>query len=63
MKKQSVKDNLAKLIDLKSIITIVLVFVACFVFIKSGGVITSEQFVPILVMVMTFYFVKKGDKS
>jgi hypothetical protein len=52
-------DRLAKLIDLKSIITILMV----------GGLVagwflnkvTSEQFIPLVTTVLTFYFAKKDS--
>lgn len=52
-------DRLAKLIDLKSIITILMV----------GGLVagwflnkvTSEQFIPLVTMILTFYFAKKDS--
>jgi hypothetical protein len=52
-------DRLAKLIDLKSIITILMV----------GGLVagwflnkvTSEQFIPLVTMILTFYFAKKDN--
>jgi hypothetical protein len=53
--------ELKKLIDLKSIITIVLIGLLAYGFIV--GKITSEQFLPILTMVITFYFAKKSNKE
>jgi hypothetical protein len=52
-------DRLAKLIDLKSIITILMV----------GGLVvgwflnkvSSEQFIPLVTMILTFYFAKKDS--
>lgn len=52
-------DRLAKLIDLKSIITILMV----------GGLVvgwflnkvSSEQFIPLVTMILTFYFAKKDN--
>ena len=57
----SIKDRIAKLIDLKSIITIILVGVLAWGFI--AGKITSEQYIPLVTMVLTFYFVKKDKKE
>ena len=53
------KERLAKLIDLKSIITILMV----------GGLVagwfinkvSSEQFIPLVTMILTFYFAKKDN--
>ncbi len=53
--------ELKKLIDLKSIITIILISLLSYGFIV--GKITSEQFLPILTMVMTFYFAKTRRKE
>ena len=55
------KERLAKLIDLKSIITILMV----------GGLVagwfankvTSEQFIPLVTMILTFYFAKKDNSG
>lgn len=54
------KNKLAKLIDLKSIITIVMViaFVAGFFM----GKISPNEFIPLMTMILTFYFVK-NDKN
>lgn len=54
-------ERLAKLIDLKSIITILMV----------GGLVTgwfvnkvsSEQFIPLVTMILTFYFAKKDNSG
>ena len=53
--------ELKKLIDLKSIITIILVCVFSFMTIK--GKITADQFLPILTMIITFYFAKPDKKE
>lgn len=55
----SFKERFAKLIDLKSIITIVLIGLLCFLVVT--GEITSQEFLPILTMILTFYFVKKKE--
>lgn len=54
-------ERFAKLIDLKSIITIIMV-VALVLGWKSGKV-TSEQFIPLVTMILTFYFAKKDSDS
>lgn len=51
------KDRLAKLIDLKSIITIIMVVSLCISFFMA--MITAEQFVPLVTMILTFYFAKQ----
>ena len=54
-------ERLAKLIDLKSIITILMV--GCLVagwFVKK---VSSEQFIPLVTMILTFYFAKKDNSG
>lgn len=53
------KEKIAKLIDLKSIITIIMVIALVIGWYK--GMVTSEQFVPLVTMILTFYFAKKGS--
>ncbi len=58
-----IKKRISKLIDLKSIISIIMVaaMVAGF-FTKK---VSSDQFVPLVTMIVTFYFAKqdKPDKE
>ena len=56
----NVKQRIAKLIDLKSIITIIITGVLTYGFIV--GKISNEQFMTIATMIFTFYFAKK-DKN
>ena len=54
-----IKNKLAKLIDLKSIITILMVvglIVGWFM-----NKINSEQFIPLVNMILIFYFAKKDS--
>ena len=54
-----IKNKLAKLIDLKSIITILMVvglIVGWFL-----NKVTSEQFIPLVSIILTFYFAKKDS--
>ena len=57
------KKQIAKLIDLKSIITIIVTGGLIYGFIV--GKINSEQFMTIATMIFTFYFAKKkeGDET
>lgn len=55
------KEKFAKLIDLKSIITIIMVI--ALVVGWFGGRVTTEQFVPLVTMILTFYFAKKGSDA
>lgn len=54
------KDKIAKLIDLKSIITILITICLIYGFVVSK--INAEQFMTIATMIFTFYFAKK-DRS
>lgn len=51
------KDKIAKLIDLKSIVTIILTIASTYGFIK--GMIPVDQFMILVTMVFMFYFQKK----
>lgn len=53
------REKISKLIDLKSIITIIMVVALVIGWYK--GMVTSEQFVPLVTMILTFYFAKKGN--
>lgn len=49
-----IKEKLAKLINIKSIISVVMTFSFCYLAI--AGVIPVELFVPIYTTVIAFYF-------
>lgn len=51
------KKRFAKLIDLKSIITIIMVGALVYGFIV--GKIKASEFIPLVTMILTFYFSKK----
>jgi hypothetical protein len=55
------KNKIAKLIDLKSIITILITIALIYGFIV--GKIGQEQFMTIATMIFTFYFAKKDKGS
>lgn len=55
------KERLAKLIDLKSIVTLALVGVFSIGFLK--GAIGSDKFAEIVTMVVVFYFAKRKDSE
>lgn len=57
----SVKEKLAKLIDVKSIITLVMTIV--FAVMASIGVINAEQFIAIYTVVIGFYFGTQYQKG
>ena len=56
-----IKDRIAKLIDVKSIITIVLVAVLCAT--TLSGQSTSELFNSAVMLVLGFFFGKKLNKE
>lgn len=53
-----IKEKIAKLIDLKSIITILMVSALVAGFFM--GKINASEFIPLVTMIITFYFAKKG---
>ena len=53
------KEKLLKLIDLKSIITILMSITLVIGFFK--GLISAEVFIPFATMTFTFYFTKKDS--
>lgn len=55
------KQRIAKLIDLKTIITISITAALIFGFVV--GKITAEQFMTIATMIFTFYFAKKDKED
>ncbi len=55
------KERIAKLIDLKSIITILIT--VCMVYGFAVGKISNEQFMQIAIMIFTFYFAKKDKEA
>ncbi|SJZ57506.1 hypothetical protein [Anaerorhabdus furcosa] len=50
------KDKLYKLIDLKSIITLSMIFALIFGWFVNK--VSTEQFIPLVTMIMTFYFAR-----
>lgn len=56
-----IKERIAKLIDLKSIITIAITGALIYGFVTK--MIDAEKFMTIATMIFTFYFAKKDDKK
>ena len=56
-----IKERIAKLIDLKSIITIIMILALVIGWFVNR--VTSEQFVPMVMMIITFYFAKNDKKG
>lgn len=55
------KERLNKLLTIKSIVTIFLTFVFCFLSVK--GIITAELFMTVFVTVIGFYFGTQAKKE
>ena len=55
------KNKLAKLIDVKSIVT--LVMTAVFVGLAAKGTVTSDQFLTVFTTVIAFYFGTQHAKN
>lgn len=56
-----IREKLAKLIDIKSIVTILLTLVFCYLAIT--GVIAAQLFMTIFVVVIGFYFGTQAEKK
>lgn len=55
------KDKFAKLIDVKSIMTLLLTIIFCIL--SVTGVISGEQFLTIFTVVVSFYFGTQYEKK
>jgi len=55
------KDKLAKLIDVKSIVTVSLTVIFCILAFK--GLITSTEFMTIFTLVISFYFNRQKENT
>lgn len=56
-----IKEKIAKLIDLKSIITIIMTIGLVWGFVNTK--ITSEQFITLATMTFTFYFTRPKEEG
>ena len=56
-----IKNKVAKLIDLKSIITIVMIVALVIGWFMNK--VNSEQFIPLVNMILIFYFAKKDNST
>lgn len=54
-----IKERIAKLIDLRSIITLLMVIALIVGWFQ--GKVPTEQFTPLVIMILTFYFAKKKE--
>lgn len=55
------KDKLAKLLDVKSIVTFALIAVVCVQTIRQNVDLPSEFVASIVTAIVTYYFTRKGD--
>lgn len=55
------RERIANLIDLKSIITILMIVALIIGWFMNK--VTSEQFIPLVSIIVTFYFAKKDNSS
>ena len=55
------KNKLAKLINVKSIVT--LIMTAIFAFLSAKGTVTSDQFLTVFTTVIAFYFGTQYQKN
>ena len=54
------KEKIAKLIDLKSIITMIMIIAMVIGWFMNK--VSADQFIPLVTMILTFYFAKKGSE-
>lgn len=57
----TIKERIAKLIDVKSIITLIITCV--FAYLSIIGQITGEQFLTIFAVIISFYFGTQVNKN
>ena len=55
------KEKFAKLIDVKSIVTIVLT--AVFAYLAVSGTITGQEFLTVFTVIIAFYFGTQAQKA
>ena len=61
MEEKTVKNQVAKLIDVKSIITIMVMFCLCYLVINGQEI--PQNFMQVLIAIMTFYFGYQSNKG
>lgn len=61
MKEKYIQEKVAKLIDLKSIVTIIMTFALVYGFVENK--IQTDQFIALATMVFMFYFTKKKESE
>ena len=55
------KEKLASLIDVKSIVTIG--FTICFMVLALSGIINGDDFMTTFLIIITYYFTKKNNET
>ncbi len=58
-----IKEKLAKLVEVKSIVTFALVGVLCYLAIKQDTPIPTELYTAVVTAVITYFFTRKTDKG
>ena len=61
MEEKTVKNQIAKLIDVKSIITIMVMFCLCYLVVNGQEI--PQNFMQVLIAIMTFYFGYQSNKG
>ena len=58
-----IKEKLAKLVEVKSIVTFALVGVLCYLAVKQDTPIPTELYTAVVTAVITYFFTRKTDKG
>ena len=62
-KQGAIKEKLAKLVEVKSIVTFALVGVLCYLAVKQDTPIPTELYTAVVTAVITYFFTRKTDKG
>ena len=58
-----IKEKLAKLVEVKSIVTFALVGVLCYLAVKQDTPIPTELYTSVVTAVITYFFTRKTDNK
>ena len=58
-----IKEKLAKLVEVKSIVTFALVGVLCYLAVKQDTPIPTELYTAVVTAVITYFFTRKTDNK
>lgn len=58
-----IKEKLAKLVEVKSIVTFALVGVLCYLAVRQDTPIPTELYTAVVTAVITYFFTRKTDKG